>query len=73
MLTLTRVLPEVESTLHALATQSGRSVDELASDALADKLEDWQDYLEAVEILRTENPAERITSAQLRAELGMEG
>ncbi len=71
--------PEIEEKLAQEARESGQSLDELlafiANEWLRgrelERREDEDDVREALEVLRLENPGERLTSEQVMAELGI--
>ena len=74
-----RLQPEIEEKLAQEARERGQSLDELwasiASEWLRkrdlERREDEEDIKHALEVLRTSNPAERLTSEQVMAELGI--
>ena len=49
MATLT-ISPDVQTQLHDVAARAGRAPDELAAEVLARGLEDWTDYLAAIDV-----------------------
>lgn len=71
--------PEIEEKLAQEARESGRTLDELlafiANEWLRgrelERREDEDDIREALEVLRTEKPEERLTLEQMMAELGI--
>ena len=71
--------PEIEEKLAHEARQSGQSLDELFASIAAEWLrkrelqrrEDEEDVREALEVLRTENPSERVSWEQLKSELNL--
>ncbi len=74
-----RLQPEIEEKLAQEARERGQSLDELWSSIANEWLrkrelerrEDEEDVREALEILRTEDPAERASWAQLKSELNL--
>lgn len=71
--------PELEEKLAHEARESGRPLDELFAFIAAEWLhgrelerhDNEDDVRQALEVLRTANPAERFTSEQVMAELGI--
>ncbi len=62
--------PEVERRLSDLAMRSGKTEAELARELVEHNIEDLEDICMAEE--RLANPGTRLTSAQVRKELGLD-
>lgn len=62
--------PEIEQRLKALAKRTGRSEAELARELVEHNIEDLEDTCIAEE--RLANPGTRLTSQQVRRELGLD-
>ncbi len=72
MLTLT-LPPELEHALAQVAARSGRPSASIAEDAIARAVEDWGDYLEALEAARHDDPATRVSHADMMRRYGLAG
>jgi hypothetical protein len=64
------VSPDLDKQLAPLIAESGKSVSQLAEEALWQMVEDREDYLDACAILDRNEPT--IPSAQMRRELGLD-
>lgn len=62
--------PELEAKLAQLAAQSGRSVEELIREAVADYVEEQEDGERALEILRRNEPT--IPLDEVKRNLGLD-
>ena len=66
-MTLTiELTPEAESALQTAAAQKGVSAPQFAVDLLMTALEDWEDGIEATQILAQSDPEKRRTLDELR-------
>ncbi len=70
MLTLT-LPPELEHALAQVATRSGRPSARIAEDAALRAVEDWGDCLEALEAAHHDDPATRVSQADMMRPYGL--
>ena len=70
MATLT-ISPDVQTQLHDVAARAGRAPDELAAEVLTRGLEDWTDYLAAIDVARAGDPSDRVSHEELMARYGL--
>lgn len=67
-----RIKPELEKRLAALAERTGRTKSFYARAAIEQYIEDLEDHFLAEEVMKTYDPAENITLAELKELYGLD-
>jgi Predicted DNA-binding protein with an HTH domain len=67
-----RINPELEKRLATLAERTGRTKSFYARRAIEEYIEDMEDHFLAEEVMRTYDPAENISLAELKELYGLD-
>ncbi len=66
-----RLDADLEARLNAVAKQTGQSKSYIARKALQDSIDELEDIAAAVEALRTNDPSQNVSLAEVKRRLGL--